>query len=166
MKKNLVFILLALCAFSAAKAEEKTVDCGSTVKITATANAGYRFIKWSDDVTDNPRTFANVQEAKTLTALFAKEYNITISASEGGSVDQTGAVLLDGESLTVTATPDDCWEFVSWSDGDTNPTRTITASDQLASVDFKATFKLKTFKFSVSSEDDSMGSVSFSIVTE
>ena len=40
MKKNLVFILLALCAFSAAKAEEKTVDCGSTVKITATANDG------------------------------------------------------------------------------------------------------------------------------
>ena len=164
MKKKFLTIVLALCAFSAAIAEERTVDCGSTVQIKAEAKSGYRFIRWSDDVKDNPRTFANVQEAQTLQAIFAQEFNISISATDGGSVNQTGGILITGESITVTAKPDECYEFVKWSDGVTDATRTITANSSLTTTTFKAEFKLKTFKFTYSAEDDSMGSVSFTVL--
>ena len=42
---------------------------GSTIVVTATANAGYHFVNWSDDNTDNPRTFI-VNSDITLQANF------------------------------------------------------------------------------------------------
>lgn len=177
MKKSFVIILFALCAFASARAEVKTeeqdVACGSTVKITATAKEGYRFIKWSDDVTDSERTFANVQEAKELTAYFAKVYIISISALEGGKVSAkdvstplTNMEMLEGDQIEVTATADDCWEFLEWSDGVKSPTRTITASAELKELNITAKFQIKKFNFKISSEDDSKGTVSISAVTE
>lgn len=177
MKKKVLLMLFAACVFTAAKAEEQTVDCGKTVQIKATANDGYRFIKWNDDNTDNPRLFENVQEAVDLKAIFAKVYTLNITSSDGGSValvdgEELKPVpadleLLEGESITVKATPeDDCYEFIGWSDGATDATRTITADNTLKELNIVAQFQLKTFKFTVSAEDDTMGSVSFSVITE
>ena len=42
---------------------------GTIATLNATPNAGYRFVKWSDGVTDNPRTI-NVIEDIMLTAVF------------------------------------------------------------------------------------------------
>ena len=44
---------------------------GSTATLTATPNAGYRFVKWNDDVTTNPRT-VTVTGNVTYTAYFEK----------------------------------------------------------------------------------------------
>ena len=180
MKKNLVLMLLAASVFTVAKAEEQTVECGKTVKIEAKANEGYRFIKWSDDTPenpqkDNPRIFENVQETIDLKAIFAKVFKITLAADEGGKITKPNGEdleslsfeLLDGESIEVMASvTDDCYEFKGWSDGEENPTRTISTS-ALANpeVTITAVFALKTFQFTVSAEDDTMGTVSFSFVT-
>ncbi len=46
-----------------------TYEFDKTVTITATANNGYQFVRWSDDVTDNPRELV-VRQDTTLTAIF------------------------------------------------------------------------------------------------
>lgn len=182
MKKNLLLVLLAASVFTVAKAEEQTVECGKTVQITAEAKSGYRFIKWSDDTPDNPqreatRVVTNVTTDFDLQAIFAKVYALNISATTGGSVVvmdgeeekplPDNLELLEGESITIKAKlADDCQEFKGWSDGETELTRTITANSLLTTLDIQAQFQVRTFKFKVAAEDDNMGSVSFSVVTE
>ena len=50
-----------------------TYDKGTTVTLTATANEGYRFVRWSDDVTDNPRTVTADVNGAAYTAVFEAE---------------------------------------------------------------------------------------------
>lgn len=47
-----------------------TYDKGTTVTLTATANAGYRFVSWSDDVTDNPRQVVAEVNGVAYSAIF------------------------------------------------------------------------------------------------
>ena len=50
-----------------------TYDKGTTVTLTATANSGYRFVSWSDDVTDNPRIVTADVNGVTYSAIFEAE---------------------------------------------------------------------------------------------
>lgn len=54
-------------------------------------------------------------------------YNISVSSSGSGSVAGSGMYLL-GSSATISATPNDGYRFVRWSDGNTNATRTVTVT--------------------------------------
>lgn len=51
-------------------------DSGTQIEVKATANSGYKFIRWSDGVTTNPRSVTVVANI-TYTAIFAKTYTIT-----------------------------------------------------------------------------------------
>jgi len=60
----------------------QTIDNGEDgTQVTAVPSSGYRFLKWSDNSTTNPRTDTNVTEDKTLTAIFEK-----ISSGGGGLI--------------------------------------------------------------------------------
>ena len=50
-----------------------TYDKGTTVTLTATANEGYRFVSWGDEVTDNPRTVIADVNGVTYSAVFEAE---------------------------------------------------------------------------------------------
>ena len=56
------------------------------------------------------------------------KYIVTISAGSGGAVSTTGGTYEQGQTVSVTATPASGYVFSSWSDGNTNATRTITVS--------------------------------------
>jgi len=56
------------------------------------------------------------------------KYTITLSAGEGGTVSTTGGEYEAGQTVSVTAIPQGEYVFTSWSDGNTNATRTITVS--------------------------------------
>ena len=56
------------------------------------------------------------------------KYTITLSAGEGGTVSTTGGEFEEGQTVSVTATPQGEYLFKDWSDGNTNATRTITVS--------------------------------------
>ena len=56
------------------------------------------------------------------------KYTITISAGSGGSVSTTGGSYEQGQTVSVSATPASGYVFSSWSDGNTNATRTINVS--------------------------------------
>ena len=54
-------------------------------------------------------------------------YKLIVNSSVGGTV--TGGGTYDyGTKVTLKATPSDGYHFVKWSDGDTNPTRTVTVT--------------------------------------
>ena len=47
-----------------------TYNKGTTVTLTATANSGYRFVCWGDEVTDNPRSIIANVNGVTYSAIF------------------------------------------------------------------------------------------------
>ncbi len=56
-----------------------------------------------------------------------QEYTITVSASEGGTATGDGEQFA-GCTMTLTATPNEYYEFEKWSDGNTENPRTITVT--------------------------------------
>ncbi|MDA9928979.1 hypothetical protein N9D85_03465, partial [Flavobacteriaceae bacterium] len=56
------------------------------------------------------------------------KYTVTISAGSGGAASTTGGTYEQGQIVSVTATPASGYVFSSWSDGNTDATRTITVS--------------------------------------
>lgn len=113
--------------------------------LTATPNAGWRFVRWSDGNTDNPRTLV-VTEAVTLSAEFEEippqQFTIAISAGEGGSVNSSeiNGTYNEGTELTLIATPaDNDHFFIKWSDGNTdNPRTLVLTSDTTLRAEFGA----------------------------
>lgn len=94
---------------------------GTEVTVTATAVAGYRFANWKDNgqivSTATSYTFA-LDVNHSLVANFVPDVpqrTITTSAAPlaGGSTSG-GAVVDDGSSLTVTATPSAGYTFTNW----------------------------------------------------
>ena len=107
-------------------------NAGTQVSVTATPNSGYSFSGWSNGSTANPVT-VTLNSNTSITANFAliPVYTITVSAEEGGSVSSNGGEYQQGTQVTLTATPDEGYEFSGWSDGSTEATRVITASEDL-----------------------------------
>ncbi|HRX44051.1 MAG TPA: InlB B-repeat-containing protein [Candidatus Dojkabacteria bacterium] len=124
------------------------IDKGASgTAVTATPNAGYRFVKWSDNKTTATRTDTNVQASATYTATFevlpADKVVLTYIAGSGGTITGTTPQIIDkGASGTaVTAHPlkgCNC-RFVKWSDGKTTATRTDT--NVQASAKYTAQFQ-------------------------
>lgn len=77
-----------------------TFDYGSSTTLTATANTGYNFVKWTDGNNDNPRP-VTVTENKTYTAEFkAQEYTVNLSIpNEGGTVEVNGETYRPQQSV-------------------------------------------------------------------
>ena len=69
------------------------------------------------------------------------QYTLTGTAGEGGTVSTEGGTFDEGTEVTITATPDEGYEFVGWegSDSDSN-SLTITLN---ADTNFQAIFGLK-----------------------
>lgn len=88
-----------------------------TITLTASANYGYHFVKWSDGNTDNPRSLVLTQDT-TLTAEFAlntytisTQCNYTERGTTSGDVTTT---YLD--YVTISATANYGYHFSHWDD--------------------------------------------------
>ena len=106
-----------------------TYPAGATATLSATANQGYTFNRWNDGSTSNPRT-VTVNNNMSFTAYFTtNQYTITVNAnpSNGGTVTGGGTYNY-GATATLTATPANGYQFLQWSDGNTNSTRYITVT--------------------------------------
>ncbi|MDC1394452.1 BspA family leucine-rich repeat surface protein [Flavobacteriaceae bacterium] len=79
------------------------------------------------------------------------KYTITLSAGEGGTVSTTGGEYEAGQTVNVTATPQGEYVFTSWSDGNTNATRTITVSSNST---LTANFEKKKYPLTVNLEGE------------
>jgi uncharacterized repeat protein (TIGR02543 family) len=95
-----------------------TYDTGSSVILTATPATGYRFDRWSGDVSDTV-TSVNIamNTDKSITANFIRIYILTtaVSPAEGGSVSPSGGTYDEGTEVTLTAIPATGYIFDQWS---------------------------------------------------
>ena len=87
----------------------QTVNHGASGSaVTAVPNTGYRFVKWSDGSTANPRTDTNVTGDISVTAEFAiNTYTVTFDKN-GGDTEanpQTKTVTHGGNVGTLLTTP-------------------------------------------------------------
>ena len=69
-------------------------DYGTVVELMAIADTGYKFDKWSDEVTDNPR-MVTVTENMEFTALFISDVGASIEDIHATS-NKVQKVLIDG----------------------------------------------------------------------
>ena len=102
-------------------------DEGSQITLTATPYYGSHFVCWSDSITDNPRVIVVTQDI-SLTAIFDyTTYSLTVLATEGGTVNDS---TVNGEYYNtyvygITATADEHYHFVGWSDGNSYYERSV-----------------------------------------
>ena len=130
---------------------------GDEATLTATANEGYRFVKWSDEVTDNPRTVVVTQDS-TFTAIFeANTFAITTAVNDDimGSVTE-GGEYAHGTEITLTATPNDGYHFTQWSDCNTDNPRIVTVTENKT---YTAEFEIEVFGVYAAAAVPSMGGV-------
>ena len=139
-------------------------DNGDEATLTATANESYRFVKWSDEVTDNPRTVIVTQDS-TFTAIFeANSFAITTAVNDDamGSVTEGGEYAY-GTKITLTATANSGYRFAQWSDGNTENPRIVTVTENKT---YTAEFEVQTYTITTAAAVPSMGGVKVILVAE
>jgi len=106
----------------------QTVNSGSSgTAVTASPNAHYHFVSWSDGILTATRTDTNITSDFTASATFAIDtYTLTYSTGAGGSIvgSSPQTVNYNASGTAVTATPNAHYHFVSWSDGGLTAART------------------------------------------
>lgn len=160
---------------------------GTTVPLNATANPGYKFMGWYKDIDCTIKAPVTDGEFKigsdsniTLYALFKKTYTVNVIAvtdnvqgGTGGTVKINSGTASDsaiksdvtvGETVKLTATPNEGYDFVGWFDsatGGTQITGENPANVEIESVNptdrtFYARFEIKKYTVTASavSEDD------------
>ena len=98
---------------------------GETCTVTATASDDYQFVKWTENgatvSTDAVYSFT-VSSDRALVAVFGSTIpvSVTVSASpaRGGSVSGGGEFLY-GQTCTVTASPNEGYDFMNWTENGT-----------------------------------------------
>ena len=96
-----------------------TYEHGAEVTLTATANEGYEFVKWSNESTENPLTIT-VTEDVTISAIFQEVIPvITYTVKWYTAVGETTEVTLEkGADITKPATDPEMegYVFMGWTD--------------------------------------------------
>lgn len=141
MKKTILMVAAALMscmtsAWAQTAQTETTATCGQTVTITATPDAGYKFLYWSDDPTNtNPvrdvEVNADMELITNFEAVFtAASYTVVATTDQPDMGTVTGGGEYDfGQEIKITATPaSKCYKFKQWSDGVITAERMITVS--------------------------------------
>ncbi|MFC1925103.1 PKD domain-containing protein [Chloroflexota bacterium] len=109
---------------------------GTTVDITATPAAGWKFVSWTGNVTDPyvAITTLVIDGDQTVTANFAEleVYTLTMAVSPSGSGTTSPAVgsptYYEGDVVTITAAAATGYKFVNWSGGASGTTTTTSVA--------------------------------------
>ena len=99
---------------------------GQTCTVTATPNTGYHFVNWTENgsvVSSNASYSFTVNANRNLVANFSQQtqsYTVSVSANpaNGGTVTG-GGTYNEGQSCTVTATPNTNYTFTNWTENGT-----------------------------------------------
>ena len=127
---------------------------GTTPTRPATAQYTYTFSGWTPSI-------VAVTGNATYTATYDAEvnsYTITLHAVNG-TVTGAGTYTY-GTSVKIVATPEECYHFVNWSDGDTNATRNIIVTGD---IELTAYCEVNTYTIRVESADPTQGTASVSL---
>ena len=139
-----------------------TFLAGSSITISAIPFSGYRFVKWNDDNTTNPRTITATGNATYIAVFEAlpEQYMITVlSANETMGTVNGGGTFDAGDRRVIYATPYSGYRFVSWNDGNTSNPRRISVTGNATYI---ASFEAlpEQYTITVLSANETMGYVS------
>ncbi len=134
---------------------EGPYGAGESVTVTATSNAGYEFVNWthggSQVSADEEYTFFMPAQDYTLTANFIQEdeegYTLILVAEPAdGGVLSGGGNYEPGESVTITATANQGYEFINWTHNDSQVSAESTYNFFMPGEDYDlvANFELAT----------------------
>ena len=128
------------------------------------------FTKWNTDATENwvssiastgtfvkpaalPTTFGSSNIPSGWTVMDKEE-------NDGSTSNVTSGTYECETTLILTATPNDCYQFIKWSDGNTDNPRTIVVNEDAT---YTAEFMPIPYTITVESADESQGSVQVEI---
>lgn len=142
----------------------------TTATLIANPASGYKFVKWSDGNSDNPRVITVTADVE-YTAIFEivssspkpTEFTVSLSSSDNamGSVMGAGSYEKDA-TATLIAIPASGYNFVKWNDGNIENPRVITISKN---VEYVAEFAQASgnieseYTITVVASDNSMGTI-------
>ena len=136
-----------------------------TATLTAMPNDGYTFVNWTENdevISENAAYSFVVKQDRNLIANFELlTYSVTASANpaEGGSINGAG-VYTHGETATLTATANEGYQFISWTENgevvstDAEYSFTVTEAKELV-----ANFELLTYSVTASANPAEGGSI-------
>ncbi|MBO7651822.1 MAG: leucine-rich repeat domain-containing protein [Bacteroidales bacterium] len=111
-----------------------TYPAGLDVTLMAIPNDGYEFVSWNDGNTENPRTITvsgNAAYVATFGEASSSVTNYTITAVPANPSQGTvtgGGIYPEGTEITIEAIAAEGYEFISWSDDNTENPRIITVT--------------------------------------
>ena len=108
---------------------------GDTTVVTAVADEGYKFVKWSDGVTVFERTDIDVTQDVIVTAIFEKlMYRLEYTTDGNGTLQgESNQLVAYGEKgAPIIAIPEEGYEFLKWSDGVTTAGRTDIVTEDIS----------------------------------
>ena len=121
-----------------------TFNYGDKPTYSATPADGYRFVKWEETGSTNATEQVTIDGNKKFTAVFepVPTYDLTVIVTPGqeewGTVSGSETNIPEGESRIFEAVPNNGYEFVGWTDGNTDARRTVTMDKD---YEFIAIFK-------------------------
>lgn len=110
----------------------------TTQTITAVPNRGYKFSRWNDGNTDNPRSIFVTQDT-AFTALFEPRSVFSVEVNSNYSFCRTtgDSIYYEGDNATIAAySPVDNYHFSHWNDSVTDNPRTIIVTQDTAFTAF------------------------------
>ena len=139
---------------------------GDTCTVVATANEGYNFVNWTENGSqlsaEAEYSFAVTGNRSLVANFTSQEYTITATAEpeEGGTVDGFGGYN-NGDECTLTATPNEGYEFLNWAkeDGTIVSTDTVYAFTVTETAAFVAHFQAIIYSISASAYPENGGTV-------
>jgi len=143
------------------RVEVETQSC-NVKTLTAIANNGYEFTGWNDGNTENPRTVTITSDTAFM-AIFAEAVSTpTITLTVNDETMGSASYTMDGNTAVLTATPNEGYSFLTWSDGNTENPRTVTITSDTA---FMAIFTeaVSTPTITVTVNDATMGSATYTM---
>ena len=110
-----------------------TYEEGSEIQLIATANNGYEFVSWSDGSIENPHTITVTEDAMYIATFIEAQSirNFTVSVISANPAQGTvtgGGSYPEGTEITIEAIANEGYEFISWSDNNTENPRQITVT--------------------------------------
>lgn len=110
--------------------KENQYPHGLTVLLQAAPDKGSKFKQWGGDIHgNNAEATIEIDSPKTVTAEFVRVYSLTVSTQGKGLVNRSVVAneYEAGSTVTLTATPEEGYEFVQWHEASfgSNPVCTV-----------------------------------------
>ncbi len=141
-------------------------NAGSQVTVTASPNAGWKFLSWKENnriVSTSPAYRFTIENNRNLTAKFKEEtyaVNATPVPQNGGTITGTGNYNY-GDEVTLSAIPNSGWYFVNWQEnGDIVSTERTISFNVDSDRNFLANFSDQVLSVECSAQPSDGGTVS------